>query len=76
MAVDVTDAETVRAATKRIERELGTVDLLVNNAGVMLPAPTEELRTDQWQRQIERCRRRLARPAPPSPCETSAEGRT
>jgi NADP-dependent 3-hydroxy acid dehydrogenase YdfG len=27
------------------------VHLLVNNAGVMLPAPIEELRTDQWQRQ-------------------------
>lgn len=48
LAVDVTDPDAVRAAAERTERELGTVGLLVNNAGVMLPAPIEELRTDQW----------------------------
>ncbi|MFE2546689.1 SDR family oxidoreductase [Actinacidiphila glaucinigra] len=53
LAVDVTDADAVRAAAEQIEHEFGTADLLVNNAGVMLPAPVEELRTDQWQRQID-----------------------
>ncbi|KOV49872.1 short-chain dehydrogenase [Streptomyces sp. AS58] len=53
LSVDVTDADAVGAAAERIRRDLGTVDLLVNNAGVMLPAPVEELRTDQWQRQID-----------------------
>ncbi|MEU8717950.1 SDR family oxidoreductase [Streptomyces sp. NPDC048663] len=53
VAVDVTDAAAVHAAADRVQAELGTADLLLNNAGVMLPAPVEELRTDQWQRQID-----------------------
>lgn len=53
VAADVTDAAAVNAAADRIARELGPADLLFNNAGVMLPAPVEELRTDQWQHQID-----------------------
>ncbi|WP_036330928.1 SDR family oxidoreductase [Microbispora sp. ATCC PTA-5024] len=53
IAVDVTDAEAVRAAADRVKDDLGDTDLLFNNAGVMLPAPIEELATDQWQRQID-----------------------
>jgi NADP-dependent 3-hydroxy acid dehydrogenase YdfG len=53
LAVDVTDASAVSAAAERIAAELGTVDLLFNNAGVMLPAPVDELPVEQWQRQID-----------------------
>ncbi|MER6067185.1 SDR family oxidoreductase [Streptomyces sp. NPDC001792] len=53
IAVDVTDAAAVQAAADRVQAELGGADLLLNNAGVMLPAPLEELRADQWQRQID-----------------------
>ncbi|MER5640919.1 SDR family oxidoreductase [Kitasatospora sp. NPDC002227] len=53
IAVDVTDATAVQAAADRIQAELGTTGLLFNNAGVMLPAPIEELATEQWQRQID-----------------------
>jgi NADP-dependent 3-hydroxy acid dehydrogenase YdfG len=53
VAADVTDAAAMTAAADRIARELGPADLLFNNAGVMLPAPVEELRTDQWQHQID-----------------------
>jgi NADP-dependent 3-hydroxy acid dehydrogenase YdfG len=53
IAVDVSDADAVRAAADRVASELGTVDLLFNNAGVMLPAPIEEQRFDQWQQQID-----------------------
>ncbi|MFI0454375.1 SDR family oxidoreductase [Actinomadura sp. 6N118] len=53
LAVDVTDVAAVRAAAERVANELGGADLLFNNAGVMLPAPVEELATDQWQRQID-----------------------
>jgi NADP-dependent 3-hydroxy acid dehydrogenase YdfG len=53
IAIDVTDAEAVRAAAQQVASELGTVDLLFNNAGVMLPAPVEELGYEQWQRQID-----------------------
>jgi NADP-dependent 3-hydroxy acid dehydrogenase YdfG len=53
LAADVTDAAALRAAADRVRSELGTADLLFNNAGVMLPAPIEELAVDQWQRQID-----------------------
>ncbi|GAA0363394.1 SDR family oxidoreductase [Microbispora corallina] len=53
IAVDVTDAQSVRAAADRVKNDLGGADLVFNNAGVMLPAPIEELATDQWQRQID-----------------------
>lgn len=53
LSVDVTDAAAVRAAADRVAAEFGGADLLFNNAGVMLPAPIEELATDQWQHQID-----------------------
>ncbi|MFB6836819.1 SDR family oxidoreductase [Streptomyces sp. NPDC056361] len=53
LAVDVTDTEAVRAAADRVAAEFGGADLLFNNAGVMLPAPVEELASDQWQHQID-----------------------
>ncbi|WP_329139229.1 SDR family oxidoreductase [Streptomyces sp. NBC_01476] len=53
ISADVTDTAAVRAAADRVAAELGGADLLFNNAGVMLPAPVEELRTDQWQHQID-----------------------
>ncbi|KAK1185182.1 SDR family oxidoreductase [Streptomyces sp. NBS 14/10] len=53
LTVDVTDTAAVRTAAERVAAELGGADLLFNNAGVMLPAPIEELATDQWQRQID-----------------------
>ncbi|MGW4644539.1 SDR family oxidoreductase [Sphaerisporangium sp. NPDC004334] len=53
IAADVTDVPAVRAAADRVENDLGGADLLFNNAGVMLPAPIEELALDQWQRQID-----------------------
>ena len=53
IAVDVTDAASVEAAVARVRAELGPVDLVVNNAGVMLPSPIEEGRAEEWQRMID-----------------------
>ncbi|WP_377267347.1 SDR family oxidoreductase [Peterkaempfera sp. SMS 1(5)a] len=53
LATDVTDTAQVHAAADRVRSQLGSADLLFNNAGVMLPAPIEELRVDQWKRQID-----------------------
>ncbi|MFC4905823.1 SDR family oxidoreductase [Actinomadura gamaensis] len=53
LAVDVTDPDAVDAAVSRIKDELGRVDLVVNNAGVMLPSPIEEGRQDEWQQMID-----------------------
>ncbi|MFI1655136.1 SDR family oxidoreductase [Streptomyces sp. NPDC020472] len=53
ITADVTDAAALRDAADRVEAEFGGADLLLNNAGVMLPAPIEELATDQWKHQID-----------------------
>lgn len=51
--VDVTDAEAVQAAAARIEAGFGTVDLLFNNAGVMLPSKIADVRADLWNQQVD-----------------------
>jgi len=53
IAGDVTDSAALQAAADRVAAEQGGADLLVNNAGVMLPAPIEELAVDQWKHQID-----------------------
>ncbi|MEU6626247.1 SDR family oxidoreductase [Streptomyces litmocidini] len=53
IAADVTDTAALQAAADRVEAEFGGADLLLNNAGVMLPAPIEELATGQWKQQID-----------------------
>ncbi|MEU4116331.1 SDR family oxidoreductase [Kitasatospora sp. NPDC028055] len=53
IAADVTDVEAMQAAAARVAAEFGGADLLLNNAGVMLPAPIEELATAQWKQQID-----------------------
>jgi NADP-dependent 3-hydroxy acid dehydrogenase YdfG len=53
LSADVTDAAAVHAAAERVATELGGAYLLFNNAGVMLASPVEEVRTDQWQQQID-----------------------
>jgi NADP-dependent 3-hydroxy acid dehydrogenase YdfG len=47
---DVTDRDSLVAAARRVQNELGGADVLVNNAGVMLLAPfTSEQREEQRQ---------------------------
>jgi NADP-dependent 3-hydroxy acid dehydrogenase YdfG len=53
VAADVTDADSVDAAVERIHAAYGAVDLVVNSAGVMLPNPVDDGRTDEWQRMID-----------------------
>ncbi|WP_433002198.1 SDR family oxidoreductase [Kribbella sp. CA-294648] len=53
IAADVTEAVAVQRAADLVAAEFGAADLLLNNAGVMLPAPVEELATDQWKQQID-----------------------
>jgi NADP-dependent 3-hydroxy acid dehydrogenase YdfG len=53
VAVDITDHAALSAAKATVNERLGRVDLLVNNAGVMLPAPIQDGRIDEWQRMID-----------------------
>ncbi|MBY8887664.1 2,3-dihydro-2,3-dihydroxybenzoate dehydrogenase [Streptomyces sp. PTM05] len=45
---DVTDSAAVEAAVERAERELGPLDILVNVAGVLRPAPVVDLTDEDW----------------------------
>jgi NAD(P)-dependent dehydrogenase (short-subunit alcohol dehydrogenase family) len=51
--VDVTDEAQVDAAVSRIERELGQVQLLVLNAGVLIAEPLERTAPAAWRRLLD-----------------------
>ncbi|HEX6616481.1 MAG TPA: SDR family oxidoreductase [Gemmatimonadales bacterium] len=50
MPADVTDPAQVPAAVERLTRALGEIGVLVNNAGVLIARPFEELSLDDWDR--------------------------
>ncbi len=51
--VDTTDQASVDASAALFAEKLGVVDLVFNNAGVMLPGPIEERKLADWQRMID-----------------------
>jgi len=53
VATDVTEAAALTDAASRIQRELGSVDLVVANAGVMLAAPYERADLEEWDRMLD-----------------------
>ena len=46
--LDVTDGACIKQAFDSVERQLGLIDVLVNNAGLSDPAPFEEMSRTQW----------------------------
>jgi NADP-dependent 3-hydroxy acid dehydrogenase YdfG len=50
---DVSDEAQARAFIETTHSELGRLDVLVNNAGVMLLGPIENAPTEEWRRMIE-----------------------
>ena len=70
---DVTDPDALDAAADAVRARTRPLDLVVANAGVMLAAPFEAGRADEWQRMIDTNLRglldvpRLHRPTLPAP---------
>ena len=53
LPVDVADAQQVQAAANRVERELGPIDIWVNNAMASVFSPIKEMTAEEYKRVTE-----------------------
>ncbi|MFJ9840900.1 SDR family oxidoreductase [Kitasatospora sp. NPDC101155] len=53
VTADITDQASVDAAAEAVHDAYGRIDLVVNNAGVMLPNPLADGRIDEWTRMVD-----------------------
>lgn len=53
LEMDVCDDGSVQRAVASVLSEAGSIDFLINNAGVNFTAAVEDLRLDDWRRQFE-----------------------
>jgi NAD(P)-dependent dehydrogenase (short-subunit alcohol dehydrogenase family) len=53
LPLDVADADAVEAAAERVERELGPIDVWVNNAMVSVFSPVKRMRPEEYRRVTE-----------------------
>ncbi len=53
MAFDVTDSGAVTEAVGAIERDIGAIDILINNAGMQFRTPLEEFPEEAWHQLVK-----------------------
>jgi len=53
IAVDVTDERSVDALVKETARRCGRLDILINNAGINIRKPAQELSLEEWQQVLD-----------------------
>ena len=52
VAMDVTNEEAVNAGIERTVKELGSIDVLVSNAGIQIVAPIEDYAFSDWKKML------------------------
>jgi NAD(P)-dependent dehydrogenase (short-subunit alcohol dehydrogenase family) len=52
-SADVTEAAAVASAFRKAAKRFGTLDIVVNNAGVLIPSRVEDLRTADLQKMLD-----------------------
>ena len=52
VAMDVTNEEAVNSGIERAVQELGSLDVLVSNAGIQIVAPIEEYAFSDWKKML------------------------
>jgi NAD(P)-dependent dehydrogenase (short-subunit alcohol dehydrogenase family) len=53
LEMDVCDDSSVKSAVAAVYRKAGTIDVLINNAGLVYVGAVEDLRMEDWRRQFE-----------------------
>lgn len=53
LPLDVTDVPSIGRLVEQVEREMGRLDVLVNNAGVQVARPALEVSEDDWDRVVD-----------------------
>lgn len=50
---DVTDEEAVKSHVEKIEKEIGAIDILINNAGIIKRIPALEMEVADWEQVLK-----------------------
>jgi len=53
MQVDVTDTASIDAAVKQVVEQYGRIDILINNAGITMEEPVEDMPEEHWLKIID-----------------------